>query len=150
MHRSPCRKAKKRLPAKKVRVAGRDAAGSRRTVILKLFRALFWAAAAFAFVMAVLPQPVPVPGSPSDKVLHILAFACLALLGSAAYPRLAAWKLVLGLSGFGALIELVQLIPSLNRDAEALDLLADTAAAAAVVGAIDLWRRARGGPDRAG
>jgi hypothetical protein len=106
-------------------------------------RVLFWSAAVFALVMASLPQPPALPGAPSDKVQHVLAFACLALLGWAAYPRLGAFKLVLGLSAFGALIELVQTIPSLHRDAEALDWLADTLAAIAVLLAILAWRRVR-------
>ena len=49
-------------------------------------RALFWAAAAFAFVMAVLPHPPNIPGNPNDKLQHIAAFATLALLGSFAFP----------------------------------------------------------------
>jgi len=111
--------------------------------VLGLFRFLFWSAALFAFVMAALPQPPQVPGAPSDKMLHIVAFACLALLGSAAYPRLSSLKLVIGLSAFGGLIELVQLIPSLHRDTELLDWVADTAAVAAIVLAIHVWRRSR-------
>jgi hypothetical protein len=93
--------------------------------------------------MAAVPQPPPLPGAPSDKVMHIVAFACLALLGSLAYPRLSAVKLLIGLSAFGVLIELVQLIPSLHRDTEVLDWVADTAAVCAVMLAIQLWRRAR-------
>ncbi|HEU4651160.1 MAG TPA: hypothetical protein VFS49_07075, partial [Croceibacterium sp.] len=99
--------------------------------------------AAFAFAMAVDPHPPQLPGSPSDKVQHVLAFTCLALLGSAAYPRLAGLKLVLGLSAFGALIEMVQLIPSLHRDSDVLDWLADTLAVGATVLAISAWRRIR-------
>jgi hypothetical protein len=116
--------------------------------VVQVLRLLFWSAAIFAFVMAALPQPPEVPGSPPDKVLHILAFACLALLGSAAYPRLPAAKLVAGLSAFGALIEVVQLIPSLHRDSEPLDWIADSAAVIAVVLAIHVWRRARLGIGR--
>ena len=97
----------------------------------------------FAFTMAVLPHPPEIPGSPSDKVQHVLAFACLTLLGSLAYPGLGVLKLVLGLSAFGAFIELVQLVPSLHRDAQALDWFADTVAVIAVVVALYLWRRVR-------
>lgn len=114
-----------------------------RVTMFKLLRILFWSAALLAFVMAVLPQPPQMPGAPSDKVQHILAFTCLALLGWAAYPKLGILKLILGLSAFGALIELVQLIPSLNRDAEPLDWLADTTAVVAVVLALLIWRRMR-------
>lgn len=111
--------------------------------MVRLFRLLFWMAAIFALTMAALPHPPDIPGAPSDKVLHVLAFSCLALLGSLAYPRLRVLKLVLGLSAFGALIEVVQLIPGLHRDAETLDWLADTAAVIAVVLAVAVWRRYR-------
>ena len=107
-----------------------------------LLRLLFWSAAIVAFVMAALPQPPQLPGEPSDKVLHVLAFTCLALLGRGAYPRLSGLKLIVGLSAFGGLIEVVQLIPSLHRDGEALDWVADTAAVVAAVLVTHLWRRA--------
>jgi VanZ family protein len=122
---------------------GRVAGMAASDPVLRLSRFLFWSAAIFAFVMAALPQPPPVPGAPSDKVLHVLAFTALGLLGSVAYPRLSPVKLVFGLSAFGGLIELVQLIPSLHRDAELMDWIADTAAVATIVVAIRLWRRSR-------
>ena len=114
-----------------------------RVTVLKLIRFIFWLAAIFAFIMAALPRPPQIPGAPSDKILHVLAFACLAWLGSAAYPRLSALKLVIGLIAFGGLIEVVQLIPSLHRDSEILDWVADTAAVVSIVLAIHVWRRAR-------
>jgi VanZ family protein len=105
-------------------------------------RATFWAATCFAFVMAVLPHPPQVPGEPNDKVEHIIAFATLAALGSLAYPRAALVKLLAGLSLFGALIEVVQAIPALQRDSDVKDWLADTAAVAVVL-ALVWWRRGR-------
>ena len=105
----------------------------------RLPRLLFWAAAAFAFVMAALPHPPEVPGAPSDKVQHILAFLTLAALARWAYPAVRKRWLLLGLALFGAAIELVQAIPALNRDSDPLDWLADVAAAAAVFVAIALW-----------
>ena len=109
----------------------------------RLFRVAFWSAAAIALVAAALPHPPELPGDPSDKVQHILAFVCLAALGARAWPGLAALRLALGLSAFGALIEVVQLIPVLHRDSDPLDWLADTVAASAVLLAIHAWRRVR-------
>jgi VanZ family protein len=106
-------------------------------------RAFFWAAAAFAFVMAVLPHPPEVPGHPNDKVQHIAAFATLSLLGSFAYPRADLIKLLVRLSLFGAAIEVVQAIPFLHRDSDVLDWLADTVAVAVVLLVVRWWRRAR-------
>jgi VanZ family protein len=106
-------------------------------------RAIFWAAACFAFVMAVLPHPPEVPGHPNDKVQHITAFATLAVLGSFAYPRTTLAKLLAGLSLFGAFIEVVQAIPGLHRDSDVVDWLADTAAVAVTL-LLVRWRRSRG------
>ncbi len=106
-------------------------------------RTAFWAAALFAFVMAVLPHPPEVPGHPNDKIQHVIAFATLALLGSFAYPRTALTKLLIRLSFFGALIEVVQAIPALHRDSDFFDWLADTIAAATVLLLVYWSRRAR-------
>lgn len=94
----------------------------------QLLRWAFWAAAAFAFVMAVLPHPPQLPGEPSDKIQHIAAFAVLTALACAGWPAAARLRLLLALSAFGALIEIVQAIPALHRSADPLDWLADTGA----------------------
>lgn len=104
------------------------------------YRASFWAALVFALVMALLPQPPQLPGDPSDKLQHIVAFATLAALAAAAYPKASLLRLLAGLSAFGALIELLQGIPALNRDSDPLDWLTDTVAAAAVLAMVWLWR----------
>jgi VanZ family protein len=104
-------------------------------------RLLFWAAAAFAFVMAVLPHPPRVPGEPNDKIQHIAAFVTLAMLGAWAYRRTPLIWLAVGLSLFGALIEIVQAIPMLHRDSDVLDWVADTVAAGVVLVAVYWWRR---------
>ena len=106
----------------------------------RLTRPLFWIAWTFSFVMAVLPHPPRIPGEPDDKIKHILAFLTLALLGSFAFPKLKPWKLLLWLSLFGVLIELIQMVPMLHRDADVIDWLADTFAAAAVIGPLAWWR----------
>ena len=94
---------------------------------------IFWAAALFALTMAIVPQPPQLPGEPNDKVQHMVAFGTLGLLGAWAYPRLALLQLLSGLSLFGAIIELVQAVPALHRDADRLDWLADTVAAGAAL-----------------
>jgi hypothetical protein len=101
---------------------------------------LFWMAACFAFVMAILPHPPEVPGEPNDKVQHIVAFATLSLLGSFAYPAKPLLHLFLRLSLFGAFIEVVQAIPALHRDSDVLDWVADTAAVAVALVLVRWWR----------
>ncbi|MEO8455305.1 MAG: hypothetical protein ABI454_09105 [Sphingomicrobium sp.] len=107
-----------------------------------LRRLLFWAAATFAFVMAVLPHPPELPGNPSDKLQHVAAFTALGVLGAWAYVEASVLGLLAGLSLFGALIELVQAIPALHRDSDVKDWIADTLACGLVLLLIR-WRRAR-------
>lgn len=106
-----------------------------------IIRALFWVAAAFALVMASLPKPPQLPGDPGDKVQHIIAFAVLAVLARAGWLNVSGWRLLAGLSAFGALIELVQAIPALHRHADWIDWAADTLAAAAVLAVAALVRK---------
>ncbi len=118
------------------------------TISLPLRRLLFWAAAIFAFVMAVLPHPPELPGAPSDKFQHMAAFATLGLLGAWAYAETALLQLLIGLSLFGALIELVQAIPAIHRDSDPKDWLADTLAAGLVLLLIRWWRARKSAPAR--
>lgn len=99
----------------------------------RTLRFLFWGAAVFAFVMAILPKPPELPTDPSDKVQHIVAFLTLAGLAGAAYPRISLVRIGMALSAFGAVIEIVQAIPMLHRDSSLLDWAADTAAAAVML-----------------
>jgi VanZ family protein len=105
-------------------------------------RLLFWSAVVFAFVMAILPHPPEVPGEPNDKVQHIVAFTTLGLLGAWGYARVPLLRLLVGLSLFGAFIELVQAIPALRRDSDVKDWIADTVACGAVL-LLVRWRRSR-------
>ncbi|MGQ0589688.1 MAG: hypothetical protein ACT4N8_09185 [Sphingosinicella sp.] len=98
----------------------------------------------FAVVMALLPKPPPFPYEPSDAILHILAFVVLTLLGAAAYPKARLLWLGTALSGVGAAIEFAQMIPTLNRDAQLSDWLADTGAVISMLIVIALIRHLRG------
>jgi len=104
-------------------------------------RLLFWAAAIFAFVMAIIPHPPELPGEPNDKIQHMVAFATLGLLAAWGYTRTPLARLLVGLSLYGAFIELVQAIPALNRDSDVKDWIADTIAAGAVLLLVALSRR---------
>jgi VanZ family protein len=62
----------------------------------------------------------------SDKLLHLLTFLLLSLWFAGQYARSAYWRLLLGLTTFGVLIEVGQgMIP--YRSAEWMDLVADIA-----------------------
>ena len=96
-------------------------------------RMIFWVAVLYAFVMAVIPHPPEIPGVSNDKVQHIIAFLVLGTLASFAYSAVRPAYLGAGLSLFGALIEVIQLIPALHRDGDPVDWVADTAAAGLVI-----------------
>lgn len=99
-------------------------------------RRAFFVCAVFAFVMALLPKPPEIPGEPGDKIQHMIAFATLGALAAAGWRDRRLVLLFSWLAGFGAAIEVFQMIPALHRDAELLDWLADMAAAAVALGVV--------------
>jgi hypothetical protein len=107
----------------------------------RIAQVAFWTAGAIAFVLAVMPVPPKVPAS--DKWQHIFAFLVLAGLGRLAYPRIRKRWLLVGLMGFGALIEIAQSLPIVHRDSDPLDWAADTAAALSVFVIVALWTHFR-------
>ena len=118
--------------------------GALRPASALIWLVLFWAALAFAVTMAVLPHPPHTPIDRfGDKVEHILAFATLAAIGSGAYPGTPLLRIGERLSFLGALIEVVQSIPSLHRDCDIRDWIADTAAIAVVLVIAGVLRRTR-------
>jgi VanZ family protein len=94
---------------------------------------LFWLALVFTLVMALLPKlpQVLLPGG--DKVAHMAAFAALSLLAALAFPRRRMIELFAAMAALGAAIEVLQMIPALNRDAELVDWVADCAASLVVL-----------------
>lgn len=98
-----------------------------RSLLVKLAAGLFWLALAFTLVMALLPQP-PVALEANDKVSHMLAFAFISGLAAAAFPHRRLWELFIAMVLLGGLIEILQLIPALHRDAEVMDWVADCVA----------------------
>lgn len=81
-------------------------------------------------VLTLAPMPSGGPAG-SDKIYHVLAFACLAFPLPLVRPRLALW-VVLAVTAYGGMIEMIQ--PLFGRQAEWADLVAD--AIGAVVGAV--------------
>ncbi len=108
---------------------------------------IFWrislvAATLFAVIMATLPNP-PITVGSSDKIQHMLAFAVLTALACLAYPRANALYVIFGLGFIGAVIELIQSIPALRRDANLADWLADLFAIIIVICAARLLKIAK-------
>ena len=104
-----------------------------------IWRLLLAIASLTACVMAFLPHPPRVPGDPADTILHALAFAALAFLARMSFRSSSAWGLALCLAGLGLMIECVQLIPSLGREASLRDWYVDVAASVAVLALLPLF-----------
>lgn len=102
---------------------------------------------ALAVIIAVVTlAPMPAGGpAGSDKVYHVLAFACLAFPLPLVRPRSTLW-VVVGVIAYGGAIEVIQ--PFFGRQAEWADFVAD--AIGAILGAVvarqlGLWRPRSGG-----
>ena len=90
-------------------------------------KAAFWGALLFAVVMAILPKPPHTPIDQfGDKFEHMLAFGTLAACAALGYAETPLLRIGERLSFLGAMIELVQSIPSLHRDCDIMDWVADT------------------------
>ncbi len=112
------------------------------TVLRRLAQLAFLAALVFTFYSAVIPPSQAVQLVPWDKAEHFIAFYGLTGLAVAAFPRRSPLVIALLLSGFGALIEVVQGLPIVHRDEDFWDWVADTLAIIAALSPMLLvpWR----------
>ena len=108
----------------------------------RLAKPLFWAALIFAYVVAVMPADEAPQILASDKLEHMLAFFTLAVLGRLAYRSVPAVRIGLLLAIFGAAIEFTQMIPSLHRDGDVRDWIADVIALSVGLLLVNLAMRA--------
>ena len=104
-------------------------------------RWLFVAVLIGTLVAALLP-PAEAPSLGwTDKVNHIAAFLTLTLLAAWAWPTARLWRIGILMSGFGAVIEGLQAIPFIARDAEWADWFADSAAVVFALLVVIVMRR---------
>jgi VanZ family protein len=83
--------------------------------------------------MAFLPKPPKLPSHDwGDKWEHASAFLVLTALAQVGFGRTARWRVLAAMVAYGALIEVVQMIPVLNRSADARDWLVDSVVALGV------------------
>jgi hypothetical protein len=87
---------------------------------------LFWILLVIIYGLAIMPgTEAPTIGF-GDKADHMFAFLVLTLLGRAVYGPRRILLLGIGLSAFGAFIELSQGSPFIGRDASMADWIADS------------------------
>lgn len=110
--------------------------------VKRLFLTVLIAASIFTLFMALVPKPPALLwANTNDKVQHMQAFATLTLLASATFRGKRSLAIFIALALFGAIIEILQMIPAFHRDAELSDWLADCAAILAALGLSALVRR---------
>ena len=117
-----------------------------RRRINSLVLVVFVAAAAFTLWRALLPGDDSVGLIPWDKAQHFIVFYVLTSLAVVALPASRFWRIGAVLLAFGGLIELLQAVPVIGRDASAGDILADACGVGAVFGPmlIARWRARQG------
>lgn len=115
-------------------------------LLLKVARVAFFAALIFTFYSAVAPPTQALELTPWDKATHFIAFYVLTGLAVAAFPKRNLAGLAALLSGFGALIEIVQGLPQVHRDRDFWDWVADTIAIGCALAPMLLcwWRQQAG------
>ena len=108
---------------------------------MRLPQMIFLVALIGTLIAAFLPDAdAPTLGG-SDKANHIAAFITLSILAAWAWPRVPLWRIGLVMSALGGMIELVQAIPIIARDAEWADWYTDTVASTTTLAIITLFRR---------
>lgn len=97
-----------------------------------LFMGLFLVLLAAILFLTLMPAPphVLLDDLPwGDKIEHFLAFGGLMLMGRLGFPRVSDWRWLEHLSFLGALIEVTQASPGVNRDCDWRDWVADSTGA---------------------
>ena len=107
----------------------------------RLFALALGATSLAVLVFAIHPS-LSIPGNPDDKLLHIAAFAVLALLAAGAFPQMRLRSIWIWLVGFAAAIEMIQLLMQQGREADWDDLMVGISAAAVVLVMVHVIRRA--------
>ena len=87
----------------------------------RLIQYAFWFAIVATLFFALRKVTILIPAT--DKTQHAVTFAMLMGFAALAYPRARLWAVAFALSGFGALIEVLQ--PQFGRDSDIRDWMAD-------------------------
>ena len=111
-----------------------------RRKINRLVFAVFLATSAYALWRALVPGDDTVGLIPWDKAKHFIVFYGLSILASLALPTSRLWRIGLVVLAFGGLIEILQGLPIIGRDASWFDLLADACGICAAFGPMVLTR----------
>jgi len=92
------------------------------------------------FVVANIPNDTLSVGTSSDKLNHIIAFACLSSLAALGFPKVSLTRLLAVLVIINLLIEAGQAWLSLGRQPDPVDFLAGVFATFLVLATAAVWR----------
>ena len=101
--------------------------------VLLALRLGFATAIIAAFIVAISPLAIDNGVDNGDKIAHILAFYGLTVFAAVSFPKSNVVIIAIGMSAFGALIEIVQGLSFIGRDRDVVDWIADTAAVVAAL-----------------
>ena len=104
-----------------------------------LARRVFAGLLLVSLVMFLLPADDLSPNAPNDKVTHLLTFAALAISGR--WAGVSLLSLLVGLTAYAAVTELLQAVLPINRHGDLRDLVADVGGV--LVGLALSWAVAR-------
>lgn len=105
-----------------------------------LAKIAFLGAAGFALWSALVPADDSPGLFPWDKLAHFTAFYVVTLLALPAFPRAHVAAIAVGMTGLGVLIEILQMLPVVNRDSDVKDIVADVLGIGAALAPVLAWR----------
>ena len=106
----------------------------------RLWLAIAWTLVALAVLVSLMPvSQLPQPPVVNDKMEHLAAYMLLSLWFAGIYPRSRYWIIAIGLCVMGVLIEVAQGAMRYGRQADILDVLANSAGVILGLGLALLW-----------
>ena len=106
----------------------------------RLWLSIGWTLIVLAVLVSILPvNRLPQPPGVNDKVEHMAAYMLLSLWFAGIYPRSRYWIIAIGLCVMGVLIEFAQGAMHLGREADVLDVLANSSGVVVGLGLSLLW-----------
>ena len=116
-------------------------AGLHTQSLRRMWMLIFWALLAVALTKSVSQFMPTMLDLMWDKAQHFTAFATLTLLAVLAWPNMSSIRLLERMALLGAMIEVIQATPSLQRGCDIFDWTADMVATLAVLGIRQMWLR---------
>lgn len=106
-------------------------------------RLVLSAGIALTLLLALLPAAPDLPALPPGPLQHAVAFVVLTVLSKVSFPQARGTTMFLALAILGGLIEFVQSLPQISREASIEDWLIDCGAVVGSLAVLCMVRRFR-------